>query len=75
MTQMTNGENPGCDFGRRASKLPRSFQANMEAGTNRNIYSQNLDVWKEAPILTGTTKFEPKKDVKNIMVTGGAGFM
>jgi hypothetical protein len=32
-------------------------------------------VWKEAPILTGSTKFEPLPDVKNIMITGGAGFM
>jgi hypothetical protein len=32
-------------------------------------------VWKEAPILTGSTKFEALPDVKNIMITGGAGFM
>jgi hypothetical protein len=32
-------------------------------------------VWRDAPILTGSTKFEPLADVKNIMVTGGAGFM
>jgi dTDP-glucose 4,6-dehydratase len=25
--------------------------------------------------LTGTTKYEPLPDVKNIMITGGAGFM
>ncbi len=25
--------------------------------------------------LIGTTKFEPRTDVKNIMITGGAGFM
>jgi len=33
------------------------------------------DVWKHAPVLVGTTKFEPRSDVKNIMITGGAGFM
>lgn len=31
--------------------------------------------WKDAPILTGSTKFEPLTDVKNILITGGAGFM
>ncbi|KAF7550215.1 hypothetical protein G7046_g8084 [Stylonectria norvegica] len=38
-------------------------------------YLQNVDVWKEAPVLTGTTKFEPRPEVKNIMITGGAGFI
>lgn len=33
------------------------------------------DLWKQAPILTGTTKFEPLPDAHNILVTGGAGFM
>ncbi|KAF2088168.1 NAD(P)-binding protein [Saccharata proteae CBS 121410] len=32
-------------------------------------------VWTRAPLLTGTTKFEPLHDAKNIMVTGGAGFI
>lgn len=27
------------------------------------------------PVLTGSTKFTPLPDVKNIMITGGAGFM
>lgn len=31
--------------------------------------------WEESPIFTGSTKFEPLPDVKNIMITGGAGFM
>jgi hypothetical protein len=26
-------------------------------------------------VLIGTTKFTPLPDVKNIMITGGAGFM
>lgn len=38
-------------------------------------YSQGVEVWKEAPILMGSTNFEPRPEVKNIMVTGGAGFM
>lgn len=36
---------------------------------------QDAGVWKSAPVLTGSTKFEPLPDVKNIMITGGAGFM
>ncbi|KAJ6786522.1 hypothetical protein PWT90_07041 [Aphanocladium album] len=32
-------------------------------------------VWKTAPVLIGTTHFEPRSDVRNIMVTGGAGFI
>lgn len=35
----------------------------------------NSDVWQDAPVLTGSTKFEPLSDVKSIMITGGAGFM
>ncbi|KAJ6444697.1 protein phosphatase PP2A regulatory subunit A [Purpureocillium lavendulum] len=38
-------------------------------------YSQEPDVWKRAPILKGTTQFEPRPGVRNIMVTGGAGFI
>lgn len=32
-------------------------------------------IWKDAPVLKGTTKFEPNPDTKNVLVTGGAGFM
>ncbi|MBE3041131.1 hypothetical protein IMZ48_00790 [Candidatus Bathyarchaeota archaeon] len=32
-------------------------------------------MWKDSPILKGSTKFEPLPGVKNIMITGGAGFM
>lgn len=38
-------------------------------------YCQEPDVWQQAPVLTGTTQFEPRPDVRNIMITGGAGFM
>lgn len=38
------------------------------------FYDDNA-VWKDAPVLIGSTKFEPLPDVKNIMITGGAGFM
>jgi dTDP-glucose 4,6-dehydratase len=30
---------------------------------------------KQAPIFTGSTKFEQLHDARNILVTGGAGFM
>lgn len=33
------------------------------------------EIWKQAPILIGSTQFEPLVDSKNILVTGGAGFM
>ncbi|KAJ4345207.1 uncharacterized protein N0V89_011336 [Didymosphaeria variabile] len=33
------------------------------------------DLWKQAPILTGTTQFDPREDARNILVTGGAGFI
>jgi dTDP-glucose 4,6-dehydratase len=40
-----------------------------------NGFLEDYAVWNEAPVLIGTTKFEPLPDVKNIMITGGAGFM
>ncbi|KAL8899007.1 MAG: hypothetical protein Q9192_001788 [Flavoplaca navasiana] len=33
------------------------------------------DIWKDAPILKGTTQFDPLPDVGTIMITGGAGFI
>ncbi|KAH0608839.1 uncharacterized protein H6S33_001067 [Morchella sextelata] len=36
---------------------------------------RDTEIWKEAPILKGTTKFEPLPDTKNILITGGAGFI
>jgi dTDP-glucose 4,6-dehydratase len=45
------------------------------ANPNTQKFFEDYGVWKEAPILTGSTKFEPLPDVKNIMITGGAGFI
>ncbi|KAF7540187.1 hypothetical protein G7054_g1560 [Neopestalotiopsis clavispora] len=46
------------------------------AVANGNGYNYgNGDVWQDAPVLKGTTEFEPLPDVKNIMITGGAGFI
>jgi hypothetical protein len=47
--------------------------ATSNAGTNK--FFEDFGIWKEAPVLIGSTKFEPLPDVKNIMITGGAGFM
>lgn len=47
----------------------------MRIGAGGPNFFEDYGVWKEAPILKGTTNFEPLPDVKNIMVTGGAGFM
>jgi hypothetical protein len=48
---------------------------NGDANVRPNDHGRQSDVWKHAPVLIGTTKFEPRPDVKNIMITGGAGFM
>ncbi|USP77352.1 Trifunctional UDP-glucose 4,6-dehydratase/UDP-4-keto-6-deoxy-D-glucose 3,5-epimerase/UDP-4-keto-L-rhamnose-reductase RHM1 [Curvularia clavata] len=33
------------------------------------------ELWKKAPVFTGSTCFAPLEDVKNILITGGAGFI
>lgn len=38
-------------------------------------FFEDAGVWKKAPLLKGSTKFEPLPEVKNIMITGGAGFI
>ncbi|KAJ4304106.1 hypothetical protein N0V88_001716 [Collariella sp. IMI 366227] len=38
-------------------------------------FLEDYGIWKEAPVLIGTTKFDPLPGVKNIMITGGAGFI
>ena len=62
-----NGAN-GVVNGKKAHK-PHTRKASVE---NR---LRDTGIWKDAPLLTGETKFEPLPDVKNIMITGGAGFM
>ncbi|KAK8203733.1 dTDP-D-glucose 4,6-dehydratase [Phyllosticta capitalensis] len=32
-------------------------------------------IWTKTPVLKGSTEFEPLPDARNIMVTGGAGFI
>ncbi|KAK2672140.1 hypothetical protein RAB80_012219 [Fusarium oxysporum f. sp. vasinfectum] len=55
-----------------SSDQPRT---NGDASVGINNHSKQSDIWKHAPVLIGTTKFEPRSDVKNIMITGGAGFI
>jgi dTDP-glucose 4,6-dehydratase len=38
-------------------------------------FFEDFGFWKDAPVLKGSTQFEPLPDVKNIMITGGAGFI
>ncbi|KAK6524047.1 hypothetical protein TWF694_005713 [Orbilia ellipsospora] len=47
------------------------------SGSTSSVENRLRDtgVWKGAPLLKGATKFEPLPDVKNIMITGGAGFI
>ncbi|TVY48002.1 Trifunctional UDP-glucose 4,6-dehydratase/UDP-4-keto-6-deoxy-D-glucose 3,5-epimerase/UDP-4-keto-L-rhamnose-reductase [Lachnellula occidentalis] len=47
--------------------------ADSNAGANK--FFEDFGVWKDAPVLTGSTKYEPNPNVKNIMITGGAGFI
>ncbi|KAI5798804.1 hypothetical protein EDC01DRAFT_743152 [Geopyxis carbonaria] len=38
-------------------------------------YASDTGVWKDAPVLIGSTRFDPLNDTKNILVTGGEGFV
>ncbi|KAG5950849.1 hypothetical protein E4U53_004304 [Claviceps sorghi] len=63
-----------------SSSETRPSSVSNDAATGKEInsscgYLPNPDVWKEAPTLKGTTAFEPLPDARNIMVTGGAGFI
>ncbi|PWI69034.1 hypothetical protein PCL_01419 [Purpureocillium lilacinum] len=53
---------------------PESLAENTEGEERFASYATD-NAWKTAPILQGSTNFEPLPDVKNIMVTGGAGFI
>ncbi|CAK7273631.1 hypothetical protein SEPCBS57363_005748 [Sporothrix epigloea] len=50
------------------------YSNDQDAGRRANFFEE-FGVWKDAPVLTGSTKFEPLPGVKNIMITGGAGFI
>jgi len=40
-----------------------------------NDFGEPQADWRQSPVFIGSTKFEPLPDVRNIMITGGAGFM
>ncbi|KKY25705.1 putative dtdp-glucosedehydratase [Phaeomoniella chlamydospora] len=44
----------------------------MNGSANR--YSGQVD-WRRSPVFTGSTKYDSLPDVKNILITGGAGFI
>jgi hypothetical protein len=47
----------------------------MKPGSLESRFFVDDGLWKEAPKLTGQGSFTPLPDVRNIMVTGGEGFM
>ncbi|KAK3399099.1 hypothetical protein B0T20DRAFT_191040 [Sordaria brevicollis] len=47
----------------------------LSPSSQQESFFEDNETWRDAPVLTGTTKFTPRPDVKNIMVTGGAGFI
>ncbi|KAI0887214.1 NAD(P)-binding protein [Annulohypoxylon maeteangense] len=59
--------------GVRSANVPTNGTASTKVTKPR--FFEDYGIWKQAPILTGSTKFEPLSDVKNIMITGGAGFI
>lgn len=55
--------------------LSKRHHTDEAAATAANRHLLDSGIWREAPVLTGTTRFAPLPDCKNILVTGGAGFM
>lgn len=63
------------------SSWPRNHTAAVMA--NSFIGQASLDtrffvddgLWRNAPVLTGQNSFDPLPDVRNILVTGGEGFI
>lgn len=47
--------------------------SNPQLNLRDNVTEDPID--SDARRLIGTTRFEPRGDVKNILITGGAGFM
>ncbi|KAI0520677.1 hypothetical protein F5B22DRAFT_634966 [Xylaria bambusicola] len=57
-----------------------AFMANAKPAANGSAndtltHHHDNSICYNAPLLHGTTKFEPSSEVRNIMVTGGAGFI
>jgi len=73
-----NGTSSGTSFVlfcRLAGAVQSNPSIEIAASSGPNRFFEDYGVWKDAPVLIGTTKYEPLPDVKNIMITGGAGFM
>lgn len=65
---------PTMDTGTLPQTLTRNpARRNSTILNPRSYLAQELS--KQAPVFVGSTKFEPLQDAKNILVTGGAGFM
>ncbi|KAI5207476.1 NAD(P)-binding protein [Aureobasidium subglaciale] len=47
----------------------------MPCSISSKTLEEHACIWEDAPFLHGTTRFEPRSDINNIMVTGGAGFI
>ena len=63
-----------CDA--RHSPTPTLIIPGRRGSTVLNAKSHvEQELWKQAPILIGSTNFESLPDAKNILITGGAGFM
>lgn len=77
MTQL-NGQNRQQASKHRPNDMspsPSPKLTNSAYSNGHRKFFEDVGVWKDAPLLKGSTKFEPLPDVKNIMITGGAGFM
>jgi hypothetical protein len=61
---------------RDSSSRPSSSPPKNKADSARVAWQfKDIGIWRDAPVLTGTAKFPPLDDAKNILITGGAGFM
>ncbi|KKA30095.1 hypothetical protein TD95_005432 [Thielaviopsis punctulata] len=56
-----------------ATRKRRGFEDWHEA--HKDESPSAIQVWEEAPLLLGTTKFDPLPGMKNILITGGSGFI
>ncbi|OCL12722.1 dtdp-glucose-dehydratase [Glonium stellatum] len=63
---------PVCVFRECSKYLANYLQA--PTSLESRFFSDNGQ-WENAPLLKGTTKFEALVDAKNILITGGAGFI
>lgn len=58
----------------RPDSVPIEKSLRAQNGNHHDVVTENVSD-HETLRLIGTTKFVPRSDIKNIMITGGAGFM